>query len=284
EFEALASGLGLDPALAFALMHLSILSGRFETDGCTAWARPLPGGGAILAKNRDLSGAHRNFQRVFLHRDPRAPGGAMLAVGTFGAPGVYSSGINAAGLALADTAIEAPVHQIGWLRYFLMTRIALTCTTVEEACSLVASLRHAGGGSLLLADASGAVATVELRAEGPIIDRTAPAARTNHFLSEPLADTAARQSVAAFRSTTGRLEALTQALAGGLGLKAEPTVRAAMATHSDEKIEGLCRHGHDDRSHTVSAAIYDTQGVTLEFADGYPCCAEWRRYVLGGEP
>lgn len=287
EFDAIAAGLALDPALPFALMHLSALAGRYEVDGCTAWARPVPGGGAVLSKNRDLSGGHRNFQQVFLHVDAAAPGGAVLAVGTLGAPGVYSSGMNAAGLALADTAIEAPRHQVGWLRYFLMTRVAFSCATVEEACELIARQRHAGGGSLILADASGAVATVELRAEGAVIDRQAPAFRTNHFLSEPLADVRARQSEAAFRSTTGRFAALARRLSDGLGTGAEVAVRDAMSSHAASghaggENEGLCRHGVGDRSHTVSCTVYRTRNRTVEFAEGYPCEAEWRAFSLGG--
>lgn len=275
EFEALCNGYGLDPAVPFALLHLSILSGAYETDGCTAWARPLPEGGAVLVKNRDLSGRHRSFQEIFRHDDPAARSGAVLAVGTLGAPGVYSSGLNAKGLALADTAIAAPQHRVGWLRYFLMTRLAFACATVEEACDLVATARHAGGGSLILADAAGAVASVELLADGARIDRAAPAFRTNHFLSETLEAVAARQGEAAFRSTTGRLAQLEARLHDGLGLAGLEAVAEAMADHGDHGREGFCRHGQGDASHTVSTAIYLTSARSLHFARGRPCEAAW---------
>ncbi|MEJ1161923.1 C45 family peptidase [Prosthecomicrobium sp. N25] len=280
ELDGVAAGLGIAPERLFALLHLSILSHAFECDGCTAWARPRPEGGAILVKNRDLSGPHRHFQAVFRHRDPTAPGGVVLNVGTIGAPGVYSSGINGAGLALADTAIPAPRHQIGWLRYLLMTRILFTCRTVSEAIDLIGSLRHAGGGSLILADASGAVASVELLAEGPRIDRSEPAFRTNHFLAEPLRATEARVSAAAFTSTTGRLANLRSRFDSGLGLGTPESIQAAMASHGPA---GFCRHGEGDGAHTVSCALYTTADRRLRVARGNPCIAPWENAATDGE-
>lgn len=281
EFDAMCESLGLDPAIAFALLHLSILSGRFESDGCTAWARPLADGGAVLAKNRDLSGPHRHFQEVFLHDDPASPVGPVLCVGTLGAPGVYSSGINARGLAIADTAIQAPRHGVGWLRYLLMTRIAFSCASVEEACHLIAAARHAGGGSLILADARGAVASVELLPDGARIAREAPAFRTNHFLCEPIEDVAARLTPAALSSTTGRYAHLRRRLAQGLGSGGVEEVAAAMADHGGYESEGFCRHGAGDGSHTVSTSIYLTAQGSLAFARGKPCEAAWEHGAIG---
>lgn len=281
EHDAVADGFGLDPALTFALLHLSILKGAYECDACTAWARPSPQGGALLVKNRDLVGAHRAHQDVFLHADPSCAVGPVLCVGTFGAPGAYSSAINASGFALADTAVGAPRHGVGWLRYFLMTRLAFTCARVEEALDFLASQRHAGGGTLVLADATGAVASVELRADGPVISRDAPAARTNHFVSEPECDVRARLSEAEARSTFGRLAHLRARLEAGDGANADAAA-AMMADHGDEAREGFCRHGHGDASHTVSAAIYDTAARSLRFARGKPCEAIWEEGAMEG--
>lgn len=283
EHDAVAEGFGLDPSASFALLHLSILNGLYESDACTAWARPAPGGGALLVKNRDLSGAHRSFQDVFLHDDPARAVGPVLCVGTFGAPGAYSSAINAAGFALADTAVGAPRHGVGWLRYFLMTRLAFSCARVEDALDFIAGARHAGGGTLILADASGAVASVELRAEGPVISREAPALRANHFLSEPEADARARLTPAQARSTFGRFDHLRARLYAGDGADADAAA-AMMADHGDAAREGFCRHGVGDGSHTVSTAIYRTKARGLRFARGAPCQAPWEEGVIGGAP
>ncbi len=281
ELRGVCEGFQVPERTLFSLMHLSILSGRYETDGCSAWARPLPDGGAVLAKNRDLSGLHRQGQEVFLHLGDRIQGGALLCVGTLGIPGAYSSGMNAAGFALADTAISAPRYGTGWPRYFLMTRLLSTCRTVDEACNFIASVRHAGGGSLILADATGAVAAVELFADAVHVDRAGAVFRTNHFRHEGVDQLAKRISLAALSSTLGRSAALQTMIDAGLGLHGIDAVMAAMADHGDAGRAGLCCHGSGDGSYTVSAAIYDTKSLAMTFARGAPCAANWETEHLG---
>jgi predicted choloylglycine hydrolase len=281
ELRGVCEGFRIPERTLFSLMHLPILSGRYEIDGCSAWARPLPNGGAVLAKNRDLSGLHRHGQDVFLHVDGRIQGGALLCVGTLGIPGAYSSGMNAAGLALADTAISAPRYGIGWSRYFLMTRLLSGCRSVDEACDYVARVRHAGGGSLILADSTGAVATIELFADAVHVDRAGSAFRTNHFRHESAAKIATRISPAALSSTLGRSATLEAMIGAGLGLHGIEAVMAAMADHGDAGRAGLCCHGSGDGSHTVSTAIYDTRSLTMTFARGAPCTAGWETESLG---
>lgn len=281
ELQGVCAGLGLPEDKLIALFHLTNLSGKFDIDGCSAWARPRPGGGAMLAKNRDLSGPHRSFQDTFLHLDPQARGGAMFCVGTLGVPGAYSSGMNEAGLALADTAIPAPRHGIGWPRYLLMTRLLMACRNVDEACAFIAGARHAGGGSLILADASGAVAAVELLADGARITREAPAYRSNHFWCETPEAVAARQTPAALRSTLGRRDALAFHLAAGVGHGDVTEAMAVMSDHGSDRREGLCRHGGEDGSHTVSATIYETGPRRVTFSRGAPCAGPWESATLG---
>lgn len=281
ELDGIGDGYDLDPAILFALMHLSILSHRFETDGCTAFARPLPGGGAVLAKNRDLTGLHRGHQAAFVLDDPAFVAGPVFVLGTFGAPGAYSSGMNGAGLALADTAIVAPVHRVGWLRYLLMTRLLATCATVEAALATITAMRHAGGGSLILADATGAVAAVELLADGPRINRKTPAYRTNHYLCEDETVIAVRLSPAAWRSTSGRIRTVQSLLDAGLGLGPLEAMREGLGLHGTAEREGLCRHGDGDGAHTVSAVMYRTADRTIGLLRGSPCSAPFEFARLG---
>lgn len=280
ELAGLCDGFGLVLDRVFALMHLSILNGVFETDGCTAWARKLPSGGAVLCKNRDLSGPHRKGQAAFLHEGAGITGSRMFCLGTLGAPGAYSSGLNAAGLALADTAITAPTHGIGWLRYLLMTRILATCANVDEALALIAGVRHAGGGSLILADAAGEAAAVELHAGGARIERSDPAFRTNHFWTEPEETVADRVGAAAWRSTSGRRKALEQALASRLGLGHFGEIAAVMADHGGDDREAICRHGGEDGSHTVSCVIYRTRERSATLSRSAPCGGDWETLRL----
>ncbi|MEZ5884063.1 MAG: carcinine hydrolase/isopenicillin-N N-acyltransferase family protein [Paracoccaceae bacterium] len=91
------------------------------------------------------------------------------------------------GLALADTQVAVRHHRVGWLRYFLMTRILARCGTVAEALALIRACPHAGGGTLVLADAQGATAAVELGAAGPQVVQGGLALRTNHYVTQALA-------------------------------------------------------------------------------------------------
>lgn len=215
----------------------------------------------------------------------------MFCVGTLGAPGVYSSGINEAGLALADTAIQAPLHGVGWPRYFLMTRLLASCRTVSEACDLITGARHGGGGSLVLADAAGDVAAVELLHDRARIDRGVPAFRSNHFWCEDPAAVRARLAPAALGSTLGRRETLAAALSTvwpGAD-EAMDAAKRTLADHGDGRREALCRHGGEDGAHTVSGVIYRTGDRAVAFARSAPCVAPWEtatlaEMVAGGAP
>lgn len=281
ELRGVCAGFQIPDRTLFALMHLSILSGRYETDGCSAWARSLPTSGAVLAKNRDLARVNGQGQDVFLHLDDGMPGKAVICVGTLGIPGAYSSGMNAAGFALADTAISASHYGIGWPRYFLMTRLLSACRTVDEACDFISRARHAGGGSLLLADATGAVAAVELLADAVHIERGAAVFRTNHFRCESADAIAKRISPAALRSTLGRHATLQAKIDAGLGLDGIDAIMAAMADHGGAGRTGLCCHGSADDAYTVSTAIYDTNNLGMTFSRGAPCEGNWEAGSLG---
>ena len=159
EMDGVAEGYGLSPRDLFAFLHAGQLTG-LPDDGCTSWAHVHPEHGAILVKNRDLRGAALPLQRVFLQRDPAWGGRSVLCVGSLGAPGAYSSGINSDGFALVDTQVVTRDQGVGLLRYFLMTRLLATCASVEAAIVALHATAHAGGGTLVLADASGAIATV----------------------------------------------------------------------------------------------------------------------------
>lgn len=273
ELAGVADGYGLAPADLFAFLHAGQLAG-LTADGCTAWAVPHPEHGALLVKNRDLRGPALPLQRVFLHRDP-ASRREILCVGSLGAPGVYSSGINSDGLALADTQVVTRDQGVGLLRYFLMTRLLARCADVAEALALLFDTEHAGGGTLLLADATGAMAAVELGHRTIAIERTRAGwlARTNHFLAPSLA----AGLLAEPDHSVARLARLTRWLDA-----AAPDAEAArrfMASHDGDAGPGPCRHGGETGSTTVSCAIYRCAAGGLDFAEGNPCHGRWTRYA-----
>lgn len=266
EIAGIAEGFSLAPEQIFDFLHLGCLAdlaaAPADTDGCSAFVAH-----GVVAKNRDFRPEHAGLQRVFQHDDPDWGGRRVLCLGSLGAPGAWSSGMNSDGFALADTQIPTADHGPGVLRYFLMTRLLFACGTVEQALTVIAALPHAGGGSLVLGDASGAAAAVELRHGRVDVTRGAWVAHTNHY-------TAAPDRLAPVAHSEGRLDVLRAALA------ADPAQdpRALLATHAPV---ALCRHAPDP-SPTLAGAVWDCAARSASIAAGPPCSAAWLRFVPDG--
>jgi hypothetical protein len=265
ELAGIAEGFGLGADEVFVFLHLGCLADLAalpdDGDGCTAFARA-----GVVAKNRDFRPEHAVLQRAFVHRDPAWGGRSVLCLGSLGAPGAWSSGMNSDGLALADTQIPTAAHGPGILRYFLMNRLLAECTTVTQALALIRALPHAGGGSLVLADASGGVAAVELRHGRVEIEQAAHVARTNHYTGAP-------DRLDPVGHSRARLATLRAAL------EDTADARAILALHAPEP---LCRHAADP-SLTLAGAVYDTPRREAAIAFGPPCTAPWRVFALGEE-
>ncbi|WP_349357514.1 C45 family peptidase [Stappia sp.] len=286
ELRGIAEGFGLDLDDLFAHLHLGILrdlaqGARADEDGCSALALVGDDAGPLVAKNRDFAGTHLGVQSVARHEGPDIDTGALLCVGSLGAPGAYSSGMNAAGLVLVDTQVGVRRHRVGWLRYFLMTRILATCRTVDDAVRLVRARPHAGGGTLVLADAQGASAAIELGAETVAVERAAPVWRTNHFVSRELAgDTLPARDDRVAENSRRRFAALEAQLPG-----TPPTAAALMrlmAQHADETPHAgpLCQHPAGDDARTISSTVYCVADHRLYFHEGNPCRGDWTHFTL----
>ncbi|MGE5339415.1 MAG: C45 family autoproteolytic acyltransferase/hydrolase [Gemmatimonadota bacterium] len=272
EMRGVAQGYGIAERDLFAYLHLGVVGDL--ADGCTAWARSDLSQGALLAKNRDFRGEHLGLQRVFRHDDPSWAGRRLLAVGSLGSPGVYSSGINSAGLALADTQIGTSDHGVGLLRYFLMTRILTRATTVDEALAVIRATAHAGGGSLVVADPSGMVAAIELAHRAISIERVERGfvARTNHFTAaETAASWRAVAGDAMAASSLRRLERVRDAPRYWAESVSVDEAFSLMRTHDTVAEVGLCRHGQDGDARTISCAVFALAPPTLYFSPGAPC-------------
>jgi hypothetical protein len=228
----------------------------------------------VLAKNRDFRGEHAGLQRIFRHRDPAWNGRRVLAVGSLGSPGVYSSGINSSGLALADTAVGTRDHGVGLLRYFLMTRILARAASVDEALAIVRETAHAGGGTLVLADAAGALAAVELGHRDSAIEHVSRGelARTNRFVDPLTAPSwrAPSDDPLAANSQQRRARVL-DALARWPDELDVDQAFALMGSHDDAHGAGLCRHASGGDARTISCAVFALSPATLYFSDGAPC-------------
>lgn len=267
EIEGIAAGFGLDAAEVFDFLHIGCLNdialAPIDMDGCSAFARD-----GVVAKNRDFRPEHVALQRIFLHEDPAWGGRRVLCIGSLGAPGAWSSGMNSDGFALADTQIATADHGPGMLRYFLMNRLLADCAMVDDALDLIRSMPHAGGGSLVMADATGAGAAVELRHRRVDIVQGGTVAHTNHYLG-------AEDPLPAVAHSIGRLETLRAALAEDPAR--DP--RALLALHAPTAV---CRHAPDP-SPTLAGAVWNTRTGVAQVALGPPCSTPWRRFAPSPE-
>lgn len=292
ETQGIAAGFGLSAETLFAYLHANIITDMAAglpanppgKEGCTSWAAGRrPANGAWVVKNRDYRGEHGALQRVMFHADPQWGRRSMLCLGSLGSPGAFSSGINSDGLAVVDTQIDTCDHGVGWLRYFLMSHLLRSCGSVAQALARIAAVPHAGGGSLVLGDASGAVASVELghaaqAIESPGADWTA---RTNHFTqSGTMSGSMSRGGDAALRCSQDRLARVETALRQHNGDIDLATIQTLMAGHDHAGKSGPCRHPDGDGSRTLSSAIYQTRIPSLVMSDGAPCLGRWHTYAV----
>lgn len=289
QVRGIAEGYGLKARDLFAYLHLGVIEDadggpRTEEDGCSVVACRAAGTGPVLAKNRDYRGEHRALQRVFLESDPAWGGRQILSVGSLGSPGAFSSGMNSDGLALADTRIGWRRPGVGWLRYLLMNEILIRAGTVVEAVAFIGSQPHAGGGSLVLMDAAGRAATVEL-GTGRIRSRTAGQAgigHTNHFLDPNLwAGQSRSPSDPDASNSRGRLAHIENWIEDSKSEQpALEDVAALMASHDEGDRPALCRHGDADGSETISTTVFACASRRLYFCLGNPCTGDWRLYAF----
>lgn len=281
EITGIAEGYGILPRDLFEYLHLGVIDDRVaEEDGCSVFAIRQTSHGTVLAKNRDYQGAHKKLQQVFLSSDPAWGERRCLFVGSLGSPGAFSSGMNSDGLAIADNRIGWSRPGVGWLRYFLMTKILTDTGCVEEALELVQGVEHVGGGSIVLADQTGKMATIEL-GHGQIHTKTEDntyIGHTNHYLHPELARFATgtpHDPMAV--SSYGRLDSINSGeLVPGIEFEA---ISDLLASHGGPA-KAMCRHGIDGDSLTISSVIFCCQKKELYYCPGNPCETDWQVYTL----
>ena len=289
QVQGIAEGYGIAVRDLFAYLHLGLIEdaeGKYlgEEDGCSVVACRAASTGPVLAKNRDYRGEHRALQRVFLESDPAWNGRQILSVGSLGSPGAFSSGMNSDGLALADTRIGWLRPGVGWLRYLLMNEILIRAATVAEALAFIESQPHAGGGALVLMDATGHAATIELGAGGVHQRQTFDTGlgHTNHFLDSDLwAGQSRRPKDPNASNSRGRLAVIENWIEdSNIEQPALEDVAALLALHDVENRPALCRHGDADGSETISTSIFACASRRLYFCPGNPCTDDWRLYAI----
>lgn len=279
----MAKALDLDPARFLCYAAASYLEdsaraglpvGERAVEECTVWAasgeatadrRP------ILAKNRDYNLSHLDLQ--VLARATPQHGHRYMYVASAGSVGVSSSGMNEAGLAVADTRVASSDVGPGLARYTLMMELLEHHDSVPSALSFLRRAPQMGGGNLILADAQGRMAVFEsgYRHSGIVYARDRLLAAANHFVTPALRG---HRLQGAGGATDGESRSRLRSIRARLrecrgGLDAESAARI-MAAHADGRA-AICRHALEGGSGTISAVVFFPAERRLRFCAGRPC-------------
>ncbi len=224
ELHGVADGSGVDFPSLLALNcrtellpsnYLALVSrptGKAAPDGgqlneCTSFAVADGQANVLLAQNWDWVGVQRDCL-VMLDQHPEN-GPAHLTVAEAGM--MAKIGFNEHGLGVTLNILRS--HEDGshsGMPVHALLRGLLDCADLDEAVALALSLQYCGSSNVLIADAGGAIASLECSPRGAVALRPevagerASLCHTNHFRDPALAKIDA--SVAGNLSTTERLE------------------------------------------------------------------------------
>jgi predicted choloylglycine hydrolase len=286
--QGLAEGYGVDSRdlftrhLTYALEDRRDKAAPPDPDGCSAFAvRTVEG--VLVCKNRDNPPDFKPLQTLIRQHDPSWGNRRTLSIGTFGSSPSASSGINSDGLCMVDTSVRTWDLGIGVLRYYLMDAILYRCGDVSEALAFISSLPHLGGGNLVLGDAGGRMAAVEIGHGCVVVEEDEGrgwVARTNHFLDPHLAaDLTSAPGSEPRSDSESRLAFIRSRLQGGVADWTYRDCAAILSSRGEDGFAAICRD--TPAVLTLSGAIFDPSRLTLLQSHGLPSDGQWRGTRVG---
>ncbi|TEU13326.1 MAG: hypothetical protein E3J21_18925 [Anaerolineales bacterium] len=256
-------------------------------EGCTTWAAvgsATANGEPLLVKNRDYRPEHLPLQ-VLATATP-AVGYRYIYGSSAGSPGVFNSGLNERGLAIADTSVHSTDIGPGLPDYSLMMHILEEHDTVCSALDYASSAPRMGRNNLILADAGGDVAVVELGYHHFAIvkARNSIVVNTNHFVSPRLKESFVDCTPTPVKGNSFHRYALVRReLEAARGSIDVALAQRLMATHAGP-LASICRHLElDGRLATIATTIYQPARRALRFCHGYPCQSSYQTITLDNE-
>jgi isopenicillin-N N-acyltransferase-like protein len=245
------------------------------SEGCTTWAAvgsATADGEPLLVKNRDYRPEHLPLQ-VLVTATP-AVGYRYIYGSSAGSPGVFQSGMNEKGLAIADTHVYSTDIGPGLPDYSLMMHILEEHDAVRSALGYLSSVPRMGRNNLVLADAGGDLAVVELGYHDLAVveAQNGIAVNTNHFVSPSLKESFVDCTLPPVKGNSfHRYDLVRRELEAARGSIDVAFAQRLMATHAGP-LASICRHLElDGQSVTIATTIYQPARRTLRVCHGHPC-------------
>lgn len=244
------------------------------SQGCTTWAASgvaTDGGQAILAKNRDYDLDHLPLQ-VVVRAEPEG-GFPYLYVTSAGSPGIYCAGMNAAGLAVADTHVYSRDLGPGLPSFSLMLHVLQEHSHVSSALDYLRSVPRLGRNNLILADAGGHLAVFEggHTGYGLFEAREGVLVNTNHFVSDEMRGYYVDVEPEGRENSLGRYDYARRALADAHG-RIDAALACELAASHNGPLGSICCHPRAERNVASIAGVVLVPGEgRMLYCHGLPC-------------
>jgi predicted choloylglycine hydrolase len=255
------------------------------SQGCTTWAATEPVtrfGTPLLAKNRDYRPNHRELQCLVWSSPAHGYQHAYLS--SAGSPGIFSSGMNETGLAVADTHVNSSDVGAGLPRYAVMMELLEHHNNVESALDYLKGVRHTGNGTLTLLDSRGGMAVFEAGYSnfGVVRSNEGFVVSTNHFETPHMHNHWIRSGSTEHPSNSqSRYSIVSQSLQSAKG-EADIAWAEKLMTSHEGSYNSICRHPETDSNYstTISSVLYLPQERQIYLANGMPCQTDFQKWSL----
>lgn len=253
---------------------------KYTEDGCSTWAAgsdATADGTAILVKNRDYRPYHLDLQAMLRVAPKR--GIPWIALTSAGAPGIYCAGMNAAGLAVADSYVSSSDVGPGIPRFSLMMHVLEQVETVQQAFQYLDGVPNMGNGNLIFADAAGDTGVYECgyRLHGHRRQGAGVIVSTNHFLTIGMPERERHAPDSFQRQNSCARNAYLASTLGGMAGSIDDEAAGNIMAHHDDPIGAICRHSIPG-SDAATIACVISRPATRQFSAcfGFPCLAPFR--------
>ncbi len=278
EVRGVAEGARLDEREAFSIqVRMELLYAGPPEPSCTTFAVTgdrTTDRRTIVGQNVDLDQEVERFGLIIKMKPDDGP-----ALMMYTSPGLISYvGLNDAGLAVHGNLLVSPGWRAAFPRYFL-TRLMLEQRTVDAALEAGLRPRRASSRNLILGDAEGTIANVELTVDDASVMRSdkGELVHTNHYVSAELCDEDSRPGHTNSQHRYSRIQEL-------MHLHDEPLdvedLQGFFRDH-DGKPGSICAHVREDStSKTVASLISEPAEGRLHATFGSPCENDYVTYAF----